>query len=159
MPPDKQNVTITLKVDTKALLGYYLDPDPKKPPFNIDNYCSFEQSGGGVDKGNGTNEDFKTKVKISEVKSITWVGVSSSIPAFGNVNILAIINETYIDVFSSLNCSGNPRNIVGTLENKTITPTGDDNESYSIYFHVDQPIAPGLPLTLYKIDPKLEINT
>ncbi len=154
MPADNQNVTITLYVDTLGVYNYD-HSNKNQPPFNIDNYCHFEQVGGTKNVGNGKNEEFQSIVSLKDYKTITWEGKSSSTPAFGDVQILAIVNETFTDVFSSLICSGNPRTMLGNLENKTQNPSGD-GEPYTIYFQLR--LGPGNYVKMCQIDPKLEIN-
>lgn len=153
MAENQENVTITLEVSIERLCNYYQE-NPNGPLPVIDSYCSFVQSGGKFTRGNGKNEDFKTIVNTDVVKSITWEGASKDISGY-QVNILSIRIEKNENVFSSLCSSGNPQNIVGTLEKK---PKKENN--YSIYFYVEAlEEHKKLPEALYKIDPKLEINT
>ena len=148
MPTNKINITITLYVDTKRLFDYLKSDDPKTR--FITEFCSFGQS------ENIKNDDFITRIKVSEVSAITWQGQSSSIPSFGEVNILGIISESVADVFSEIICTGKPKIVIGKVENPLNNGFGSIGERYTIYFSFT--LGDGNYIGMYTIDPKIEVN-
>ena len=130
------NVNVTLNVNT----GSIVNP-------NVDDYCTFGQ-GNGV-----SNENYTTVANVGD--TITWQGVSSSLPGTDVVNITSINYTGGQNIFDQNVINGNngtPEKAIATI----VSNTRGEEEEYTINFTVFN--GSTRRNGSFSIDPKIQVN-